>query len=48
MVFYVRSQADIYKTLDRYLREMRALGVIVENIQTDSSKSEGETYYSAS
>ena len=42
MVFYVRSKADIYKTLDRYLREMRALGVIVKNIQTDR----GSEYFS--
>ena len=27
MVFYVRSKAAIYNTFDRYLREMKALGV---------------------
>ena len=32
MVFYVRSKAEIYDTLDRYLREMKALGVTVKNI----------------
>ena len=35
MVFFVRSKAEIYTTLDRYLSEMKALGVTVKNIQTD-------------
>ena len=42
MVFYVRSKAEIYDTLDRYLREMKALGVTIKNIQTDR----GSEYFS--
>ena len=42
MVFFVRSKAEIYGTLDRYLREMKALGVTVKNIQTDR----GSEYFS--
>ena len=39
MVFFVRSKAEIYNTLDRYLSEMKALGVTVKNIQTDRGQS---------
>ena len=42
MFFYVRSKAEIYNTLDRYLREMKALGVTIKNIQTDR----GSEYFS--
>ena len=42
MVFFVRTKAEISGTLDRYLREMKALGVTVKNIQTDR----GSEYFS--
>ena len=42
MVFFVRSKAEIYLTLERYLRAMKALGVTVQNIQTDR----GSEYFS--
>ena len=42
LVYFVRSKADIYGVLEKYLADMKSFGVIVKTLQTDR----GSEYFS--